>query len=336
MFVRYIFTKATGKIPIRRQALPEKLKIGISSCLLGNDVRWNGGHKRDRYLTDTLGQYVEWLPVCPEVEVGLGVPRETLRLVGDPENPRLVTTKTGIDHTDSMKKWAKHRLDLLAGENICGFIFKCDSPSSGMVRVKVYSEKGMPQKKGVGIFARAFMDRFPLIPVEDDGRLRNPSIRENFIDQVFTLKRWRKSRGRRSCVGNVVDFHTRNKLVLMAHSPRHLKEMGALTAQGKKMDCPALYKAYEKLLLEALRLKTTAPKNYNVLQHAMGYFRKQLTADEKQELMEVMQQYKQSLVPLVVPLTLLRHYVRKYDQPYLREQTWLHPHPADLKLRNHV
>ncbi len=316
--------------------MSDKIKIGISSCLLGNKVRWNGGHRRDSYLTETLGRYVEWVPVCPEVEVGLGIPRETLRLVGDPENPRLVFTKTGNDITGRMQQWAESRLDDLAREDLCGFIFKCDSPSSGMVRVKVYNKKGMPQKKGVGIFARAFMDRFPLIPVEDDGRLRDPSIRENFIDQVFTLKRWRETRGRRSCVGNVVDFHTRNKLVLMAHSPRHLKEMGALAAKGKQVGCPSLYGAYEQLLLEALRLKTTVSKNYNVLQHAMGYFRKQLTADEKQELMEVMQQYKQSLVPLVVPLTLLRHYVRKYDQPYLRDQTWLNPHPADLKLHNHV
>ncbi|MEJ2157044.1 MAG: DUF523 and DUF1722 domain-containing protein [Desulfobacteraceae bacterium] len=316
--------------------MPEKIKIGISSCLLGNNVRWNGGHQRDSYLTETLGRYVEWVPVCPEVEVGLGIPRETLRLVGDPENPRLVFTKTGNDITERMQQWAESRLDDLAREHLCGFIFKCDSPSSGMVRVKVYNKKGMPQKKGVGIFARAFMDRFPLIPVEDDGRLRDPSIRENFFDQVFTLKRWRETRGRRSCVGNVVDFHTRNKLVLMAHSPRHLKEMGALAAKGKQVGCPSLYDTYEQLLLEALRLKTTVPKNYNVLQHAMGYFRKQLTGDEKQELMEVMLQYKDSLVPLVVPLTLLRHYVRKYDQPYLREQTWLNPHPADLKLHNHV
>jgi uncharacterized protein YbgA (DUF1722 family)/uncharacterized protein YbbK (DUF523 family) len=316
--------------------MSEKIKIGISSCLLGNKVRWDGGHKRDGYLTDTLGQYVEWVPVCPEAELGLGIPRETLRLVGDPENPRLVTTKTGIDHTSSMKKWAQRRLDALTGENLCGFIFKSNSPSSGMVRVKVYDEKGMPQKRGVGIFARAFMDRFPLIPAEDDGRLRDPSIRENFIDQVFTLKRWRETRGRRSCVGNVIVFHTRNKLVLMAHSPRHLKQMGALVAGGKQMGCRSLCGSYEKLLLEALRLKTTVSKNYNVLQHVMGYFRKQLTPDEKQELLEVMDQYKQSLVPLVVPLTLLRHYVRKYDQPYLREQTWLNPHPADLKLHNHA
>jgi uncharacterized protein YbgA (DUF1722 family)/uncharacterized protein YbbK (DUF523 family) len=313
-----------------------KIKIGISSCLLGNDVRWNGGHKRDRYLTDTLGQFVEWVPVCPEVELGLGIPRETLRLVGDPENPRLLTTKTKIDHTDGMKKWARGRLEELAGEDLCGFVFKCDSPSSGMVRVKVYGKGGMPQKKGVGIFARAFMDRFPLVPVEDDGRLRNPLIRENFIEQVFTLKRWRETRTRRSCVGNVVDFHSRNKLVLMAHSPKHLKTMGAMVAGGKAMGCRPLYHEYETLLLEALRLKTTVKKHYNVMLHMLGYFRKDLTADEKQELLEVMDHYKQLLVPLVVPLTLFNHYVRKYDQPYLAQQTYLHPHPVDLKLRNHV
>ncbi len=313
-----------------------KIKIGISSCLLGNDVRWNGGHKRDRYLTDTLGQFVDWVPVCPEVEIGLGIPRETLRLVGDPEDPQLVTTKTKVDHTDRMKTWARGRLKELAQEELCGFIFKSDSPSSGMVRVKVYGKKGMPQKKGVGIFARAFMDHFPLIPVEDDGRLRNPLIRENFIEQVFTLRRWRENRKRRSCVGNVVDFHSQNKLVLMAHSPKLLKQMGAMTAQGKGMGCSLLYLEYEKLLLEALRLKTTVKKHYNVMLHMLGYFRKNLTTDEKQELLEVMGHYKEQLVPLVVPLTLFRHYVRKYDQPYLEQQSYLNPHPVELKLRNHV
>jgi uncharacterized protein YbgA (DUF1722 family) len=180
------------------------------------------------------------------------------------------------------------------------------------------------------------MDHFPLVPVEDDGRLRNPVIREHFIEQVFTLQRWRNTRERRSCVGNVVDFHSRNKLVLMAHSPKHLKQMGAMTAQGKGMGCSLLYLEYEKLLLEALRLKTTIKKHYNVMLHMLGYFRKNLTADEKQELLEVMGQYKEQLVPIVVPLTLFRHYVRKYDQPYLAQQSYLNPHPVELKLRNHV
>ncbi len=316
--------------------MEEKIKVGISSCLLGNKVRWNGGHKRDRYLVETLGQFVEWVPVCPEAETGLGIPRETLRLVGDAEHPRLVTTRTGIDHTDAMQAWARRRLQALEKENLCGYIFKCDSPSSGMVRVKVYNDKGQPEKKGVGIFARAFMDHFPLIPVEDDGRLHNPAIRENFIEQVFTLKRWRETRSRRSCVGNVVDFHARHKLLLMAHSPKHLKAMGPLVAAGKGQACGSLYQAYETHLLEALRLKATVSKNVNVLQHMLGYFKTDLTADEKQELLDVIDHYHRQLVPLVVPLTLFRHFVRKYAQPYLQQQTYLNPHPLELQLHNHV
>ncbi|MFZ7125879.1 MAG: YbgA family protein [Desulfobacterales bacterium] len=313
-----------------------KIRIGISSCLLGNPVRWDGGHKRDRYLTDTLGQYVEWVPVCPEVEVGFGTPRETLRLVGDPDAPRLVTTKTGIDHTDRMTSWAAGRLKELEAEGLCGFIFKSDSPSSGMIRVKVYGKGGVPQKKGVGVFARAFMEHCPLIPVEDDGRLNDPGIRENFIDQVFTLKRWRESRSRKSCVGNVVDFHSRNKLLFMAHSPELLRRMGKIAAAGKQMDCGALYREYEQLMIKALQLKPTVKKHTNALQHMMGYFKTDLTGDEKRELLEVITAYRKELTPLIVPVTLINHYVRKYDQPYLKSQTYLNPHPLELKLRNHV
>ena len=191
--------------------MEENFKIGISSCLLGNEVRWNAGHKLDKYLTRTLGKFVEYVPVCPEVEVGLGIPRESMRLVGDPENPRLITFKSKTDHTERMLAWAKKRVNELETEDLCGFIFKSDSPSSGMIRVKVYNEKGMPHKVGVGIFARAFMENFPLIPVEDDGRLNDPLIRENFILQIFTMKRWRENLARRPAMGNLIDFHTRNK-----------------------------------------------------------------------------------------------------------------------------
>jgi uncharacterized protein YbgA (DUF1722 family)/uncharacterized protein YbbK (DUF523 family) len=313
-----------------------KLKIGISSCLLGENVRWNGGHKKNRYLTDTLGDYVAWVPVCPEMEIGLGVPRETLRLVGDPDDPRLVTTRTQIDHTDTMKRWAAERLHRLEKESLCGFIFKSDSPSSGMIRVKAYGKKGMPQKKGVGVFARAFMNHFPLVPVEEDGRLNDPKIRETFIDQIFTLKRWREARSRPSCVGNVVDFHSRNKLTLMAHSPEIARRMGKLVAAGKQMDCGRLEADYEEQMIEALRLKTTVKKNTNVLQHMLGYFKKNLTRDEKQELLDVIGAYRRELTPLIVPITLINHYVRKYDKSYLAGQTYLNPHPMELKLRNHV
>ena len=216
------------------------------------------------------------------------------------------------------------------------FFFKIDSPSSGMIRVKVYNEKGMPHKVGVGMFARAFMDHFPLIPVEDDGRLNDPVIRENFSLQIFTMKRWRDNLARRRGMGNLVDFHTRNKLLIMSHSPKHYRLMGKLVADGKKKPIQELYDLYQAQLMEALKLKTTIRKNINVLQHLMGYFKKQLSSDEKQELLEVFDHYRNELVPLIVPITLINHYVRKYDQPYLKQQTYLNPHPVELKLRTHV
>lgn len=316
--------------------MEENFKIGISSCILGNPVRWNAGHKLDKYLTHTLGQFVEYVPVCPEVEVGLGVPRESMRLVGDPESPRLITFKSKTDHTDKMVNWTRKRVKALEKENLCGFIFKSDSPSSGMIRVKVYNDKGMPHKVGVGIFAREFMHHFPLIPVEDDGRLNNPQIRENFIVQIFTMKRWRGILTGKRSMGKLVDFHTRNKLLLLSHSQKHYRLMGKLVAEGKKLSLKALYGQYEQLLMDTLKLKTTVKKNVNVLQHLMGYFKKQLSADEKQELLEIFGQYRKELVPLIVPITLINHYVRKYEQPYLRQQTYLNPHPMELKLRTHV
>ena len=316
--------------------MEKNFRIGISSCLLGNEVRWNSGHKLDKYLTRTLGQFVEYVPVCPEVEAGFGVPRESFRLVGDPDTPRLITFKSKTDHTDRMLAWAAKRVKELAKEDLCGFIFKSDSPSSGMIRVKVYNEKGMPHKVGIGMFARAFMAQFPLLPVEDDGRLNDPSIRENFILQIFTMKRWRDNLARKQSMGSLVDFHTRNKLLILSHSQKHYRLMGKLVAAGKKMPIKELYHQYQILLMEALKLKTTIRKNTNVLQHLMGYFKKELSGDEKQELLEIFEQYRSEYVPLIVPITLINHYVRKYDQPYLKQQTYLNPHPLELKLRNHV
>ena len=314
--------------------MEKKFRIGISSCLLGNEVRWNSGHKHDKYLTRTLGQFVEYVPVCPEVEAGFGVPRESFRLVGDPDTPRLITFKSKTDHTDRMLAWAAKRVKELAKEDLCGFIFKSDSPSSGMIRVKVYNEKGMPHKVGIGMFARAFMAQFPLLPVEDDGRLNDPSIRENFILQIFTMKRWRDNLARKQSMGSLVDFHTRNKLLILSHSQKHYRLMGKLVAAGKKMPIKELYHQYQILLMEALKLKTTIRKNTNVLQHLMGYFKKQLSRVEKQELQEIIDQYHSELIPLIVPITLFNHYIRKYDQKYLQNQYYLQPHPIELKLRN--
>ncbi len=312
------------------------IRLGISSCLLGEPVRYDGGHKRDRFITDTLGEYVEFVPVCPEVECGLGTPRESMRLEGDPASPRLVTGRTRADHTERMMAWAKRRLKDLGKEDLYGFIFKSESPSSGMERVRVYNEKGMPEKKAAGIFARMFMEHFPLLPVEDEGRLHDPKLRENFIERIFALKRWRDLLEDRPNRGKLVAFHTRHKLLILAHSTKQHRLMGKLVAEAKRIPPERLYREYEALFVVGLRVKTTVKKNTNVLHHMMGYFKKELAPDERQELLEVIDDYRLGTVPLVVPITLLKHHVRKYDQRYLKEQVYLNPHPVELKLRNHV
>ncbi len=313
-----------------------KIRLGISACLLGQPVRYDGGHKHDRFITETLGQYVEFVPVCPEVECGLSIPREAMRLVGEIDQPRLVTIRTRRDYTEQMQTWAKRRVQELEAEALNGFIFKSDSPSSGMERVKVYDDKGMPLKKGIGLFARAFMEHFPLLPVEEEGRLHDPKLRENFIEAIFTFKRWRDTLAAGPGRKQLVDFHTRHKLLLLAHSTEHYREMGRVMAHLKEAPLEETTARYQQLLLESLRLKTTNKKNANVIYHLLGYFKKDLTADEKQELLDITEHYRQGTLPLIVPITLINHYVRKYEQAYLKEQYYLHPHPLELQLRNHA
>jgi uncharacterized protein YbgA (DUF1722 family) len=257
-------------------------------------------------------------------------------LEGNPDSPRLVTSHTKQDITERMVQWAKKRVVELEKEDLCGFIFKSNSPSSGMERIRVYNKRGMPVKKGIGIFARIFMEHFPLLPVEDEGRLHDPKLRENFIERIFALKRWREVLGKKESRGNLVDFHTKHKLLILSHSPKHHQIMGKLVAQAKNLPLKELYVQYQTLLLESLRLKTTLKKNTNAFLHMMGYFREQLSSEEKQELLEIIDQYRKGHIPLIVPMTLINHYVRKYEQPYLKEQVYLNPHPIELQLRNHV
>lgn len=314
----------------------EKIRLGISSCLLGNRVRYDGQHKLDHFLVDVLGQYVEWVPVCPEVECGLPVPREAMRLVGDPEHPRLVTIKTRTDHTDRMLQWASRRARELDREDLCGFVFKSRSPSSGMKSVKVYNDDGMPSQTGVGLFAKAFMDRFPLLPVEDEGRLNDALLRENFIERIFAFHRWKTFRNGDGSLKGLIRFHTEHKLLLMAHSPKHYQLLGKLVADTKSLPKNALLDEYSWLFFEGLAMLATNRKHTNVLQHMMGYFRKRLSSDEKAELGDIIKAYHAGMVPLIVPVTLINHYVRKYDEPYLKQQVYLNPHPYELKLRNHA
>jgi uncharacterized protein YbgA (DUF1722 family) len=234
-----------------------------------------------------------------------------------------------------MLNWAQKRVQELAQENLCGFIFKSKSPSSGMERVKVYTEKGFPgSNKGVGLFARAFMARFPLVPVEEEGRLHDAALRENFIERIFALQRWRQVAEQKKNRGSIVAFHTEHKLQIMSHSQQHYRDMGKLVARVKEMGLESLYDAYEAMFMQALSLKATVKKNVNVLQHMAGYFKKELSKDEKQELQGVIEHYHSNYTPLIVPITLVNHYVRKYDQEYLKKQSYLNPHPIELKLRN--
>jgi len=322
------FTRPQGRhVPIR---------VGISACLLGHEVRFDGGHKRDRYITDTLGRFFEWVPVCPEVEVGLGTPRETLRLLGDPEGPRLVFFKTGRDITDGMQAWAKSRLDALAKLDLSGYILKSDSPSCGMERVRVCRPTGIPSKDGVGIFARALMVRFPLLPVEEEGRLHDLPLRENFIERVFCYCRWRDLVACGLTRGKLVTFHTAHKLLMLAHSPKHYADLGRLVANAKGLSMKGLETRYGELFMAGLKVKGTAKKHTNVMHHILEYLKRALDARDKAELLTVIGDYYRGLVPLVVPLTLLKHHLVRVDVPYVLDQVYLNPHPKELMLRNHV
>jgi uncharacterized protein YbgA (DUF1722 family)/uncharacterized protein YbbK (DUF523 family) len=313
------------------------IRLGISTCLLGERVRYDGGHKLDRFLVNTLGQYVEWVPVCPEVEMGLPIPRESMHLAGDPEAPRLVAPRSGTDYTARMKAWAQERLDQLAGMDLCGFVLKKDSPSSGLFRVKVYNEHGMAQRNGTGMFPRELMNRFPLLPLEEEGRLNDVPLRENFIERVFAYYRWNRMLKEEPAPGGLVKFHTSHKLTLMAHSPAHYTEMGRLVARAGSLPWDELAATYGAMLMEALTVLGTRGKHVNVLQHLMGYLKNHLSSEDKQELLELIEDYRQGLVPLIVPLTLLKHHLTRYPVPeWVHQQVYLNPYPKELMLRNHV
>ncbi len=314
----------------------EKIRVGVSTCLLGENVRFDGGHKKNDYVLHTLSDFFEWVPVCPEVDIGLGTPRESLRLVGDAGNPRFVTGKSNIDHTEKMVSYSDRKVEELQKLNLNGYILKKDSPSCGMERVRVYDESGMPNRKGVGIFARALMERMPLLPVEEEGRLNDLKLRENFIVRVFCHYRWQKIALGNFSVNALVQFHTQHKFLLMAHSEKHLRELGRLVADAKKYPPRKLKEKYVTRFFEALRRKSTHRKHTNVLQHILGYFKKDIDDRDRHELLQTIEEYRQGLLPLIVPITLIKHYVNKFDVQYIKDQVYLNPHPKELMLLNHV
>lgn len=311
------------------------VRLGISRCLLGEPVRYDGGHKRDPFLADVLGQHVEWVPVCPEVEAGFGTPREAMRLVDDVAEPRLMTVRFHQDHTNRMRRYAKTRVRELQALNLSGYVFKKDSPSCGTRQVRVYARDGQLLGTGKGLFAEAFQRAFPLTPIEEEGRLRDQGLRENFIERVFGYHRWQAISARLT-LGRLVAFHTAHKYLLLAHSQRHYRELGRLVANVKPYSMRELSRTYGHLFMEALAVKTTIRKHVNVLQHLAGHFKNALSARARTELHGVLSDYHDGFVPLSVPVALIGHYVRILDVPYLRDQVYLAPHPKELTLRNHV
>lgn len=314
----------------------DRIPLGISGSLLGLSALNKGSDRGDPFLRDTLGRFVHYVPVFPEDDCGLAEVWEDLRLEGDIQVPRLKNSKTGEDVTERVVRWSRQKAEELEAEGLCGFVLKGRSPISGMERVHVYADDGSRRKDGVGLFASILMNHSPLLPVEEDGRLHDSGLRENFIERIFVLKRWREMLARGRKIGHLVEFHAQHKLLLLAHSPKHSRSLGKLVAKAKEMAPEDLHDRYVSLMMEALRLKATVKKHTNVLHHLMGHFKRQLSRDEKQELLEVIGRYHEGGMPLIVPITLLNHYVRKYDEPYLRKQVYLEPHPLELKLRNHA
>jgi len=315
----------------------DRPRLGISACLLGDEVRFDGGHKRDPFLVEILSPHVCWVRVCPEVEVGMGTPRETLRLTrGDDGAIRMVTTRTGIEHTESMSAWARKRLTELEREQLSGYVLKKDSPSCGMERVKVYGASGMPQRAGRGIFADALLQRFPTLPVEEEGRLSDPRLRENFIERVFAYQRLQRFFAGRWSVGGLVEFHTTHKMALLSHSTAGYHELGRLVASAAGMPRAELRAAYESRFMQTLTMVATTRRHTNVLMHMAGHLKKQLDGLSRQELAATIDEYRRGLIPLVVPITLLRHHARLHDTSYLLGQSYLEPHPRELMLRNRV
>jgi uncharacterized protein YbgA (DUF1722 family)/uncharacterized protein YbbK (DUF523 family) len=312
------------------------IRLGISRCLLGEEVRYDGSHNQNHFLTEVLGRYVEWVPVCPEVEAGLGTPREAMRLVGDPKNPRLVTIESKIDHTGALERMTTNRIEGLQKLDLSGYVFKKSSPSCGTQRVRLYNEHGRYSRKGVGLFARAFIEQFPLAPVEEEERLCDSSLRENFIERVFCYRRWQDLVRSGVTTQALVQFHTIHKYLLMAHSPQQWEALVRLIAQARLHPLKELAHRYGELFMNTLAVKATVRKHVNVLQHILGHFKERLGTHEKAELAGAIGDFRCRLAPLIVPLTLLKHYVQIFDLSDIREQAYLNPDPREAMLRFRV
>jgi uncharacterized protein YbbK (DUF523 family)/uncharacterized protein YbgA (DUF1722 family) len=320
-------------------ALPadeNRLRLGVSSCLLGQGVRFDGGHKRDRFVTDLLGPFVEWVPVCPEFEAGMGVPRPAMRLLRADGGLRMREIRSGRDHTQRMQRFAAQRVRALRRLELCGYILKKDSPSCGPTRVKVYGAKGVPKREGRGLYASALMQAFPGLPAEDEGRLEDSRLRENFIERVFAYRRLRRLFRGRWTKRQVVAFHAVHELQLMAHSPTACRELGRRVAGLQGAPRAVFRECYQQEFMEALAHVASPRRNANVLRHAADHLKGLLDPASRRELTALIDEYRSGLISLLVPVTLMVHHARRHEVAYLNDQSFLEPHPKEQMLRNHV
>lgn len=310
------------------------IRVGISACVLGEPVRFDSGHKVSNFVTKELANFFEFVSVCPEVGMELPVPRPTIRLISNNERIALVETKDASrDHTAALLNYSEQKIEQLQSEHLSGYIVCAKSPTCGMERVKVYGERGGAEKNGVGLYTQQLMQRMPWLPVEEDGRLNDPVLRENFITRVFCLNDFYQSLGSQPTAGKVVEFHSRYKLSLMAHHPMSYKALGRLVAEVTKYPTDTFIEQYRLGLMQALTHRISRNNNTNVLMHIQGYFKRSLTAQQKAELARVIDEYRQGLLPLLAPLTLIKHYLSMYPDEYLSQQRYLDPHPQALRLR---
>jgi uncharacterized protein YbbK (DUF523 family)/uncharacterized protein YbgA (DUF1722 family) len=312
-------------------------RLGVSACLLGRKVRWDGEHRRDPLVVDVLGPYVEWVPICPEEELGLGVPREPIRLVGLSAAPRLLAERSGRDLTEAMRRYAGARVAALERQDLWGYVTKKDSPSCGLARVRVHPARGGPPRRdGVGAFAAVLLARMPLLPIEEEGRLHDPAVRESFVERIFAYARWKALLAKGMRRVDLVAFHGAHAFALMAHSPAACRALGAVARRVSRGPFRRTVDAYGRGFMAALCVPATRGRHAAVLQRLLACLREVLPAPERTELARLVEDYARGLVPLVVPLTLLRHHVRRHGIASLVEQTYLDPDPAELLLRNHA
>ncbi len=310
----------------------ESIRIAISACLLGKEVRFDGGHKRDPFLVETFGRYVEWVPVCPEVEVGMGTPREAVRLVQVGGKVRMLGRTSRIDWTERMESCARDRAHAL--RDVHGAVFKKDSPTCGLLRVKLYPDRDgvAPSRGGRGLFGAAFVRAHPLVPAEEEGRLNDAELRESFVERVFAYRRLRTLLDAPPRIDRWMAFHAAHKYQLLAHSPEGYRELGRVVAAAD----PARIDEYAALFMQTLARPATKSRQCNVLQHILGHFKKYLSAEDKEEALQHIEDYRKGIVPLLVPLTLLEHFQRQHPDEWLGRQTYFAPHPKELMLRTHL